>query len=331
MPRQILAQRNQNKKLPSKVVLTKKPDFETEEDWKPKVRVTACGNFELEDIMTRFENRSEVPDAFMVRTVIAFISQTDWSIGAADLSTAFLNSELNDAEDGVYLILPPKFIINLGLEEEGILWKLDYALYGLKRAPKKWERTRDNWLKQLVIQLSDECALGYVQCENGKNVWKILRINPTTGESKLVGLMLLYVDDILIASSTEFIQLTLTVLEAQWAMTVTGTMSRDGVTPEKPVQEVTLLGCKIALKPDNAISFDQSHYIQEKLYERGYEGVHGSPNLPESLESQIEPVEKEDRMNPEFLEDRKNARRRLESSYGLPSERAQTLQQQFQW
>ena len=122
------------KNLPSKVVLTKKPDFETEEDWKPKVRVTACGNFELEDIMTRFENRSEVPDAFMVRTVVAFVSQTDWSIGAADLSTAFLNAELDDAEDGVYLILPPKFIINLGLEEEGILWKLDYALYGLKRA-----------------------------------------------------------------------------------------------------------------------------------------------------------------------------------------------------
>ena len=164
-----------------------------------------------------------------------------------------------------------------------------------------------------------------------ENVWKILRLNPTTGESKLVGLMLLYVDDILIASSTEFIQLTLTAVAAQWAMTVTGTMSRDGVTPEKPVQEVMLLGCKIAIQPDNAISFDQSHYIQEKLYERGYEGVHGSPHLPESLESQIEPVEKEERMNPYFLEDRKNARRRLESSYGLPSEHAQTLQQQHQW
>ena len=118
----------------------------------------------------------------------------------------------------------------MGLEEEGILWKLDYALYGLKRAPKKWERTRDNWLKQLVIQLSDGSVLRYVQCENGK-VWKILRINPTTGESKLVGLMLLYVDDMLIASSTEFIQLTLAALAAQWSMTVTGTMSRDGVTP----------------------------------------------------------------------------------------------------
>ena len=38
------------KNLPSKVVLTKKPDFETEEEWKPKVRVTACGNFEIEDM-----------------------------------------------------------------------------------------------------------------------------------------------------------------------------------------------------------------------------------------------------------------------------------------
>ena len=95
--------------------------------------------------------------------------------------------------------------------------------------------------------------------------------------------------------------------------------------------EVMLRGCKIAFKEDNAISFDQSHCIQEKLYERGYEGVHGSPNLPESLESQVEPVDKDQRMDPDFLEDRKNARRRLESSYGFPSEHAQTLQQQFQW
>ena len=83
----------------------------------------------------------------MVRTILAFISQLAWPIGSADLSTAFLNAELTDTEYGVYLVVPPKFIINLGLEQEGILWKLDRALYGLKRAPKKWEQTRDSWLK----------------------------------------------------------------------------------------------------------------------------------------------------------------------------------------
>ena len=117
--------------------------------------------------------------------------------------------------------------------------------------------------------------------------------------------MLLYVDDILIASSTEFIQMTLAALKAQWLMTETGIISRDGVLPKNPVSEVMLLGCRVAVKDDNAISFDQSHYIQEKLYERGYAGVHGSPNLPESLDTQVEPVDKDQRSNPDFRDDRK--------------------------
>ena len=207
----------------------------------------------------------------MIRTVLAYISLTTWSIGSADLSTAFLNALLDDDEDGVYLVAPPKFIINLGLEQEGILWKLEHALYGLKRAPKKWEKTRDTWLSQLIIPLNDEdnSVLKFVQCENGKNVWKIIKHNPTTDQNELVGLMLLYVDDILIASSTEIIQMTLAALKAQWLMTETGVISRDGVTPENPVSEIMLLGCRVAVKEDNAISFDQSHYIQENYMNEG--------------------------------------------------------------
>ena len=99
--------------------------------------------------------------------------------------------------------------------------------------------------------------------------------------------------------------MTLEALKAQWLMTETGIISRDGVLPKNPVSEVMLLGCRVAVKADNAISFDQSHYIQEKLYERGYEGVHGSPNLPESLDTQVEPVDKDQRLTPDFLADRK--------------------------
>ena len=89
------------KNLPSKIVCVKKPQFESEEEWKAKARITACGNFEYEDLFTNLANRSDVPDAFMLRAMLAYGAERPWSIGSADLSTAFLNAELEDDVDGV--------------------------------------------------------------------------------------------------------------------------------------------------------------------------------------------------------------------------------------
>ena len=72
----------------------------------------------------------------MLRALLSYGAGQRWSIGSADLSTAFLNAELDDKEDGIYLITPPKFLVDLGIEEEFVVWKLNNALYGLKRSPK---------------------------------------------------------------------------------------------------------------------------------------------------------------------------------------------------
>ena len=84
----------------------------------------------------------------MLRALLSYGARQPWSIGSADLSTAFLNAELVDQEDGVYMVTPPKLLTDLGIEEENVVWKLNNALYGLKRAPKKWELTRNSELKQ---------------------------------------------------------------------------------------------------------------------------------------------------------------------------------------
>ena len=53
-------------------------------------------------------NRSEVPDAFMLRAILAYGAEQNWSVGSADLSTAFLNAVLDDKEDVIYMVTPPK-------------------------------------------------------------------------------------------------------------------------------------------------------------------------------------------------------------------------------
>ena len=46
------------------------------------------------------------------------------SIGTADFTTAFLNARLEDKGDGIYIVKPPQFLIELGLEDPKIYWKL---------------------------------------------------------------------------------------------------------------------------------------------------------------------------------------------------------------
>ena len=196
----------------------KKPQFESEESWKAKARITACGNFEYEDLFfMNLSHRSEVPDAFMLHAMLAYGAERPWSIGSADLSTAFLNAELDDKEDGIYIVTPPQFLIDLGLEQPGIVWKLNNALYGLKRAPKKWEMCRNAELKTMKYDYSDDGSYLWLdQCPSGKNIWEVMRYDATMKTSTLEGMMLLCVDDIFMLAPTKTIQSTLTAIQNKW-------------------------------------------------------------------------------------------------------------------
>ena len=55
---------------------------------------------------------------------------------------------------------------------------------------------------------------------------------PSNGTSEVVGMMLLYVDDIFIMADTNTVQKALGAIQNKWTMTVTGIIQRDGVTPE---------------------------------------------------------------------------------------------------
>ena len=132
------------------MVYVKKPDPDVPDGWKPKARTVACGNFEEGSWSKEIGNRAEVPDTFMMRSLIAEASVKGWSVGAADFSTAFLNALLSDEDDGIYIVKPPNFLVKLGIEEEGIYWKLTKAMNGLRKA-RKWEEARDACMKRCKL------------------------------------------------------------------------------------------------------------------------------------------------------------------------------------
>ena len=146
----------------------------------------------------------------------------------------------------------------------------------------------------------------------GKNIWKIKLYHPSSNRSELIGIMLLYVDDIFTMAPTSVIQGALAAIQKHWKMTVTGIIQRDDTVPEKPVSEINILGCRVTTGDDGTVNLDQIGYIHEKLAERGYEGSHGKTSLPDMIQKRLIPTPKEERQTTEFLEYRKSARKNVE-------------------
>ena len=45
---------------------------------------------------------------------------------------------------------PPKILVETKVVDDGVVWKIKKALYGLRTSPIAWETERDNTLKSLT-------------------------------------------------------------------------------------------------------------------------------------------------------------------------------------
>jgi histone deacetylase 1/2 len=111
---------------------------------------------------------------------LALAVSKGWSLRQLDVKNAFLHGVL---EEEVYMRQPP------GYENKGsphFLCKLDKALYGLKQAPRAW-----------YSRLSSKLlALGFFASKSDTSLFIYRKLNVTI-------YMLIYVDDIIVASSSQ--------------------------------------------------------------------------------------------------------------------------------
>ena len=119
--------------VPSKFVFTvKPPDPPTQEDllhaaregqanFKRKARLVACGNYAP-------GTGSEV---------YASGSAAETSRCFVVISSKFLLTPLRKGNGfPVFALTPPRLLVRLGLAQEGELWILTHAVYGLRKSPK---------------------------------------------------------------------------------------------------------------------------------------------------------------------------------------------------
>ena len=112
-----------------------------------------------------------------VRTVLALAAQRDLKIHQMDVSTAFLNGELNEL---VYMKQPQGFVES---GKENFVCKLNRSIYGLKQSPRCWNSALDKYLREI----------GFLQTKSDPCIYI------STGEELFI--IVVYVDDILLAGS----------------------------------------------------------------------------------------------------------------------------------
>ena len=144
---------------------------------KNKARLVARGFVQQEGI--------DYEDAFApvarmesVRVLLALAAQEGWRVHHMDVKSAFLNGNIKEE---VYVQQLPGFAV---LGEEGKVYRLRKALYGLRQAPRAWNAKLDATLKEMGFQQSAHEAAMYRR-----------------GSGRSVLLVGVYVDDLIIAGA----------------------------------------------------------------------------------------------------------------------------------
>jgi hypothetical protein len=153
--------------------------FGFKENGERKARLVATGCRDPEKY-TKDEKRSPTPCQLVFKWFLAILIRFGWSIQQIDIDHAFLNSEIDCIK---YISIPFGFEGDKATQV-GLLNK---SLYGLQTASTCWNRTLNDFLTKNGFKRSprEECV--YV-----KVISKTITI-----------LLLTYVDDILISSSSE--------------------------------------------------------------------------------------------------------------------------------
>ena len=257
--------------IPGMLVATLKPPA------RKKARMVACGNY-VKDDHSKQEVSAGGIDAIVVRTLISRAAVEGWSVGTADVKTAFLQAPRRQTPGKATVVTPPSVWRDAGILRHGSSerWRVTGALYGLVESPKDWATYRDKQLRRSWVSKENE-KFQMMQTPE-PHLWRVC--SASTGETRaFVGV---YVDDILVVGPRPVKLQILEHLEEVFHMS-----PFEEVTEE---HTVTFCGYEIA-KEKHGYSLRQEKYVRDLLSRRGVVGEEQQP-LPKICEGEDE-IEKD--------------------------------------
>ena len=200
--------------LPSKVIFTVKPDPLLPAG-KKKCRIVACGNYAPAE--EHGEYFAAGADATSLRAALSMAARKKWIGINVDARTAFLNAPMqketleedrdSDQAEEIILLKPAGILVQLGFFQAAQGWAVDKALYGFRQSPKRWSDHRDQEMTHLRVE-----DFFLVQMESESCIWAIRK----EGEETVHGLILTYVDDLLVLSHEGLAEKWISAIQGVW-------------------------------------------------------------------------------------------------------------------
>ena len=213
-----------------------------------------------------------------------------WNVRTLDVSATFLNAELGNKE--TILMKPPSALVKLGLIPAGVWLRALRAIHGPRQSPVRWEELRDSVLKGAVLHPveSDALPILIVEAFQGTGGVFLIRRQAT---SELVGMLCVFVDDVLAIGSAEVVLRTGQYILNVWKGKLQGMLSRSddqswsrGSLEVKAVAELVFIGIQIFLK-NETVAMTQQKWTIKQLNVRGFLHIKGSPSLPATEEGKL--------------------------------------------
>ena len=197
--------------LPAKMVHTRKAYSGAY-----RSRAVVCGNYAGPD---ESEHYAGGVDGNQIRTMLRLGAMKSWTAGCTDIRTAFLNAPRRDETRLMAMEIPIVFK-KLGLADSNEVWLIDKAIYGLTTSPRDWSLYRDEVLPTIKWhqQLHGRKVTGRFQKNPDENVWRLEETDHDTGKVELVGLMSVYVDDLLIVVEEATLDAATQAVSEVWAI-----------------------------------------------------------------------------------------------------------------
>ena len=237
----------------------------------------------------KFKSSNVPPEA--IRAIISLVAQNpNWVCAIMDIVTAFLNADLDDSE--VILLQPPPILRKLAKVGDDEVWLVKKAVYGLRAAPKAWERARDQKLNNAVLTAEAGHELGdlrLVPWDITAGLWRIVQ---GSRPDVTLGVLAMYVDDGLLAGVPEVVQRVGAFILSAWNTKLQAVLANaemnlhaggNFVIANKQVpvvQEATFLGIQIRRMSDGALFLTQEAWVKAELKSRGWNTFNGTKSLP---------------------------------------------------
>ena len=136
---------------------------------------------------------SPTVDRSTVKLMLAIAANENWSLRSIDISAAFLQGCQIDRI--VHVQPPPEF------RKPGVVWRLNKGLYGLKEAARLWyDKLLERLQKNGGQKLTEDSACIVFHNE----------------QKKLIGFVIIHVDDIIISGTQKFVDWIVAIIKRRF-------------------------------------------------------------------------------------------------------------------